>query len=135
MTVDDFYAEANPGRKNEPLWVSQIRAVLTAHGIATDYKNPFDDALLFKCMREHKPVIALINYGRLVENKLTEFTNFKVVALCGDRRHGPGLHLCQRPLLHRSPKARPAPTRSISSGRPGWMPPWKETPTGPASSR
>jgi hypothetical protein len=77
MTVDDFYSEANPNRKNEPLWVSQIRAVLTAHGIATDYKNPFDDALLFKCMREHKPVIALINYGRLVENNLTQFSNFK----------------------------------------------------------
>jgi len=77
MTVDDFYAEANPGRHDEALWVSQIRSVLAGHGIATDYKDPFDDALLFKCMREHKPVIALIKYARLVENGLTEFTNFK----------------------------------------------------------
>ena len=77
MTVNQFYKEANPLTQNDPLWVYQIRNVLSAHGVPTEYKAPFDDALLFKMVREQKPVIALINYGRLVDGGLTQFTNFK----------------------------------------------------------
>jgi hypothetical protein len=77
MNVDQFYKEANPTGANEPLWVGQIRQVLTAHAIVTEYKVGFDETMLFNCLRQRKPVIALFKYGTLVDKGLTQFTNFR----------------------------------------------------------
>lgn len=77
MTVDQFYIAANPAGQNAPLWVGQVRAVLSANAIATEYKVAFDESMLFNCLRQHKPVIALFKYGTLVDKGLTQFLNFK----------------------------------------------------------
>jgi hypothetical protein len=77
MNVDQFYKSANPAGQNMPLWIGQIRAVLSANGVATEYKVAFDESMLFNCLRQRKPVIALFKYGTLVEKGLTQFTNFK----------------------------------------------------------
>jgi hypothetical protein len=50
---------------------------LTANGITTEYKVAFDEAMLFHCIHQRKPVIALINYGTLVEKGHTQYLNFK----------------------------------------------------------
>lgn len=77
MNVDQFYKAANPAGQNLPLWIGQVRAVLTSNGINTEYKVAFDESMLFNCMRQKKPVIALFKYGTLVDKGLTQFTNFK----------------------------------------------------------
>jgi Papain-like cysteine protease AvrRpt2 len=77
MNVDQFYKEANPTGVNDPLWVGQIRKVLSTHTVATDYKVAFDEPMLFNCLRQRKPVIALFNYGTLVDKGLTQFLNFR----------------------------------------------------------
>ena len=73
LTVDQFYNEANPGGEDIGLSNGQIISVLTAHGLSTERKQPFDDGQLFECLRQRKPVIALIHCGPLFENHLTEF--------------------------------------------------------------
>jgi hypothetical protein len=77
MNVDKFYKAANPTGQNAPLWIGQIRAVLTANAIATEYKVGMDESMLFNCLRQRKPVIALFKYGTLVDKGLTQFLNFR----------------------------------------------------------
>jgi hypothetical protein len=77
MNVDQFYKEANPTGVNEPLWVGQVRQVLTTHTITTEYKAALDESMIFNCLRQRKPIIALIKYATLVDKGLTQFTNFR----------------------------------------------------------
>ena len=77
MTVDQFYKEANPTGHNDPLWVGQVRAVLSTHSVSTDYKALFDEMIVFNCLRKRQPIIALFNYGVLVDKGFTQFTGFK----------------------------------------------------------
>ncbi|MFH0880992.1 MAG: papain-like cysteine protease family protein, partial [Lentisphaerota bacterium] len=41
------------------------------------YKVAFDESMLFNCLRQRRPVIALIKYGTLVDKGLTQYLNFK----------------------------------------------------------
>src|SRR5512136_908479 len=76
MNVDQFYKAANPSGQNQPLFIGQVRAVLTANGVPTEYKVGFDETMLFNCIRQKKPVIVLFKYGTLVAKGLTQFVNF-----------------------------------------------------------
>lgn len=77
MNVDQYYKAANPTGVNESLWVGQVRQVLSSNGVATEYKVGFDELMLFNCLRQRKPVIALFKYGTLVDKGLTQFTTFR----------------------------------------------------------
>ncbi|MCS7011397.1 MAG: C39 family peptidase, partial [Anaerolineales bacterium] len=77
LTVDAFYRQANPNGRDEALWVGQIRRVLSAYGIQTEYKGALTETVVFQLLLQKKPIIALIHYGTLVDRQLTQFTNFR----------------------------------------------------------
>lgn len=77
LTVDDFYRLANPNGRDDPLWVGQIRNALKAHGLTTEYKHSLTEAMVFNLLLQKRPVIALVHYGTLVDNNLTQFRNFR----------------------------------------------------------
>jgi hypothetical protein len=79
MNVDQFYNQANTDpahTKFDPLAINEIRSVLTVNGIMTEYKVPFEQQLLFQCLQEQKPVIALFKYATLRDANLTERKDF-----------------------------------------------------------
>jgi hypothetical protein len=79
MNVDQYYDQASldPDRtKADPLSINEVRSVLTLNGITTEYQVPFEQDMLFRCLQELKPVIALIKYATLRDAGLTERKDF-----------------------------------------------------------
>lgn len=76
MTVDEFYKLAHPGEVNTPLYLGEIAAALSSQEAPVEVRYGLEAPDLYDFLRRRRPVIALIHYGTLVEQTLTQFSDF-----------------------------------------------------------